>query len=90
MSFHKPDDPSCVAVVAMGEEAAPHLFRAMREHPHESVHFCYNVIPLLIKPPQNIVERMNNEAISKEGGFVGLDVKKMEEIYLEWGEQVCK
>lgn len=88
-SSHKPEDPNHKAVVEMGEAAAPHLFRVMFEHP-ETTHFAYNVIPLLIEPPMHIVERMNTEAISKVGGggFAGLDVSKMTEIYKQWAEEL--
>lgn len=88
-SFHKHDDPDYVAVLEMGSGAAPHLFRLMQEHPFESVHFAYHAIPRLIDPPEHIVKRMNEEALSKPAeGFVGLSVPKMEEIYRQWGQEI--
>ena len=88
-SMHRWEDPDHKAVVEMGADAAPHLFRLMVEFPFEATHFAYNVIPQLIEPPQHIKDRMNNEAISQVApGFAGLDVSKMEEIYREWGREI--
>ncbi len=71
-SFHKHEDPDYLAVLAMGEEAVPHLFKLMQDHQFESVHFAYNAIPRLIDPPQHIIDRMNGEAISQIGNGVSL------------------
>jgi len=86
-SFFQHEDPDYLAILEMGENAVPFLFQLMLEAP-DTIHLCYHAIPKLINPPQDIVEKMNGEAISKQGGFVGLDVRKMEEIYAEWGKEL--
>lgn len=87
-SRHNFKDPNHLAVVAMGAKAAPHLFRLMQDHYQEACHFGYNILPLLIDPPEHIKNRMNEEAFKGVGGFVGLDVRKMEEIYHQWGVEI--
>ncbi len=88
-SFHR-DDADTAAIEAMGEAAAPFLFQLMQDFPFEACHFGFNMIPRLIKPPQNIIDRMNTEACKPVGGgaFMGLDVSKMQEIYKAWGQQI--
>jgi hypothetical protein len=79
-SRHQPDDPDHLAVVAMGAEAAPFLFQLMRDHRFEACHFSFNIIPLLIEPPEHIVRRLKTEAMGR--------VSKMEEIYQQWGREI--
>jgi hypothetical protein len=91
MSRHNQRDPDHLAVVAMGAPAARFLFQLMRDYPFEACHFGYNIIPLLIDPPEHIVKKMNMEAISEVApgsGFHGLNVRKMKEIYQEWGREI--
>lgn len=87
-SFHDFDDPDHRSVEQMGEAAAPHLFRLMFEENGAATHFCYNLIPLLIKPPPSIVTKMNEQALERVGGFVAMKVNLMEEIYKEWGIEI--
>jgi hypothetical protein len=87
-SRHDFKHPDHLAVVAMGAAAAPFLFRLLQDHPRESTHFCYNVIPLLIKAPSHIVKQMHEEAVKDHGSFRVLDVQKMVSIYKQWGQEL--
>lgn len=89
-SMHRYNDPDHKAVIEMGPDAAPHLFKLMHDFPEEATLFAYHVIPSLIVPPQHIIDRMNTEAVSSvgNGGFVGLSVPKMAEIYHQWGMDI--
>ena len=77
MSFFV-DDENYQAVLAMGKDAVPHLFRLMRDHPFESTHFGFAAIPAIVPMPEHI----RNKITPIRG-----EVQKIADIYLEWEQE---
>ena len=72
------DDENAQAVLDMGKDAVPHLFRLMREHPFESSHFGFATIQQLVPMPDHI----RNKLTPIRG-----HVEEMESVYLEWEQE---
>ncbi len=73
MSFFV-EDENYQAVLDMGEDAVPHLFRLVQDHPH----FCFATIRALVPMPEHI----RNKIMHIRG-----QVQKIADIYLEWGQE---